>query len=49
LLAQFGCAGHVRRWQRANDDVDVRQFGEYVHPYDFAEPPFHPVAINGGM
>jgi hypothetical protein len=49
LLTQFGCTGHVGRRQRTNDDVDVRQFREYVQPYDFAEPPFHPVAIDRGM
>jgi hypothetical protein len=49
LFTQFGRTGHIGRWQRANDYVDVRQPGEYVHPYDFAEPSFHPIAVDRGM
>ena len=47
LLAQLPDTSRVRRRQRAHDHIDLRQPGEHIEPYDFAEPSFHAIAIDG--
>jgi hypothetical protein len=47
LLAKFRDTRRVRRWKCSHDDVDVWQGGEHIQPYDFAQPAFHAIAIDG--
>ena len=49
LLAERREIRFVRRRQRANDDVDVRQRRKHVNPYDFAKPAFHEVSGDRRM
>jgi hypothetical protein len=49
LFTQLRHPGRVRRWKRAHDDVDLRQGREHIEPYDFTQPSFHAIAIDGGV
>jgi hypothetical protein len=47
LLAKFRDTGRVRRWKCPHDDVNVWQGREHIQPYDFTQPAFHAIAIDG--
>ena len=49
LFAKSCTVRCVRRRQCAHDDVHIRQHREHVQPYDFPEPAFHAIAIDGGL
>ena len=49
LVAQLRHVGRIRRRKRAHDDIDIRQGREHLEPYDFTEPAFHAIAIDGGV
>ncbi len=47
LLAKLRDTSRVRRWKCPHDNINVWQSREHIQPYDFAQPAFHAIAIDG--
>jgi hypothetical protein len=49
VVAEFGKARAIGRWQCPHDEIDCVERWKYVYPYDFPDPPFHAISFHSRM